>query len=159
MTPDSDCVNESHSELIADSNQLLSSKALASKEFITHDLGVKGLSVDQLERYDLDIFSYISKDIEVNAGKPLTIFIPKDVFQTSVDNSSEYELGLSFTPEAKHQYQLIIEQVPSFHTIARGIAYIYRIDLWDVTGDTQIPVHYNRFIRKFKACQKTSESV
>ncbi|WP_066567249.1 hypothetical protein [Snodgrassella sp. CFCC 13594] len=166
-TPNANCVDLSRSGLINDQRpeslrsdlSFWSFKSPQTKEFITHDLGVKGLSVEQMQQMGLSAYgySYISKDMVVNADKPLTIFIPKmgsglgALLSSAVE---EFGFGLSFTPQKNRQYQLIIENKSNSSWGGPGTqsktTYAYRASLLDVTdGD---PVNITRSAGRIKPC-------
>lgn len=128
-TPNSACVDLTRSGVINDESPNAKRmgtdfwyffKAHEPKEFITRDLGVKGLSLKQLEQHGHRLYhnagksTYVSKDIEVDAEQPLTIFTPYMLREALEKNgnsacTSRYEFGVTFTPKAGHQYQLVLE--------------------------------------------------
>ncbi|MDF7676512.1 hypothetical protein PT286_07155 [Neisseriaceae bacterium ESL0693] len=158
-TPDANCIDLTQSGLISNENprdkrddlHFWSSKPPETKEFITQDLGVNGLSINQWQRFGFNphSYSYISKDITVNADKPITIFIHKkgSMIGLFTDSIGEYSFGISFIPKANQQYQLMLENS------ANGNYTFYRARLLDVT-DPQHPINITHLSKRSKGCKK-----
>lgn len=91
-------------------------------------------------KYDFSYGSYASREIEIDADKPFTVFIKKSGSQASVafggDDGKEFAFGYWFVPEKGRDYQVIVQAYNKHgingHSFVGYGSYMYA--LFDITN-------------------------
>lgn len=91
-------------------------------------------------KYDFSRGSYASREIEIDADKPFTVFIKKSGSQASVafggDDGKEFAFGYWFIPEKGRDYQVIVQAYNKRGLTGPGFARYgnYMYALFDITN-------------------------
>ena len=124
----------------------------ALKEFpVYSSLGMPKIDLTYLhQNFDVPLWSktYAARELKVNAREPLVIFMQKVGDQLSpisvlfgASAETEYGFGLSFIPNANHDYEIVIQNNYEFSSIPNASGgststnrYEYSYYLFDITN-------------------------
>ena len=105
-------------------------------------IGMPAIELSEFTRfkYDFSHGSYASREIEIDADKPFTVFIKKSGSQASVafggDDGKEFAFGYWFVPEKGRDYQVIVQAYNKHgingHSFVGYGSYMYA--LFDITN-------------------------